>query len=154
MKVLLLKDVKTVGKKGEIVEVNDGYARNFLMKKGMAQQATAGVINETNQKNAAIARQKQKEYDEAVATAAELKGKNIKIAIKFGENGKPFGAVTSKEISQELANMGYDIDKKKINLKDSIKSAGVFDVEIKVYSGVNTEIKVTVYPDDGSECQN
>ena len=73
MKVLLLKDVKTVGKKGDIVEVNDGYARNFLMKKGLAQQATASVINETNQKNASIARQKQKEYEEAVATAESLK---------------------------------------------------------------------------------
>ena len=151
MKVLLLKDVKSVGKKGEIVEVNDGYARNFLMKKGLAQQATASVINETNQKNAAIARQKQKEYDDAVATANELKGKNIKIAIKFGENGKPFGAVTSKEISQELANLGYDIDKKKINLKDSIKTAGVFDVEIKVYTGVSATVKVTVCQADAQD---
>ncbi|MDE5990783.1 MAG: 50S ribosomal protein L9, partial [Clostridia bacterium] len=143
--------VKCVGKKGEIVEVNDGYARNFLMKKGLAQQATASVINETNQKNAALARQKQKEYDDAVATANELKGKNVKIAIKFGENGKPFGAVTSKEISQELANLGYDIDKKKINLKDSIKTAGVFDVEIKVYTGVNATIKVTVCQADAQD---
>ena len=151
MKVLLLKYVKTVGKKGEIVEVNDGYARNFLMKKGLAQQATASVINETNQKNASIARQKQKEYEEAVATAESLKGKTVRIAIKFGENGKPFGAVTSKEISQELSNLGYDIDKKKINLKDSIKSAGVFDVEIKVYAGVNAIIKVAVCPDDADK---
>ena len=72
MKVLLLKDVKSVGKKGEIVEVNDGYARNFLIKKDLAQQATAGVINETNQKNAALARQKQKEYEDAVAMASRL----------------------------------------------------------------------------------
>lgn len=151
MKVLLLKDVKSVGKKGEIVEVNDGYARNFLMKKGLAQQATASVINETNQKNAALARQKQKEYDDAVAMAKDLNGKNIKIAIKFGENGKPFGAVTSKEISQELANLGYDIDKKKINLKDSIKSAGVFDVEIKVYTGVSATVKITVCQADAQE---
>ncbi|MDE7215937.1 MAG: 50S ribosomal protein L9 [Clostridia bacterium] len=151
MKVLLLKDVKTVGKKGEIVEVNDGYARNFLMKKGLAQQATASVINETNQKNASIARQKQKEYEDAVATAKELNEKTIRIAIKFGENGKPFGAVTSKEISQELADLGYDIDKKKINLKESIKCAGVFDVEIKIYSGVNATIKVAVSPDDAEK---
>ena len=132
MKVLLLKDVKSVGKKGEIVEVNDGYARNFLIKKNLAQQATAGVINETNQKNAALARQKQKEYEDAVAMAKELDGKVISVIIKFGDNGKSFGAVTSKEISGELAKLGYDIEKKKINLKDSIKSAGVFDVELKV----------------------
>ncbi|MDE7329141.1 MAG: 50S ribosomal protein L9 [Clostridia bacterium] len=144
MKVLLLQDVKSVGKKGEIIEVNDGYARNFLMKKGLAQQATASVINETNQKNAAIARQKQKEYEEAVALAKELNGKVVKVAIKFGDNGKPFGAVTSKEISQALLAMGYDVDKKKINLKDSIKTAGVFDVELKIYSGVNALIKVEV----------
>ena len=147
MKVLLLNDVKTVGKKGEIVEVNDGYARNFLIKKGLAQQATAGVINETNQKNAAIAKQKQKEYEEALATAKELDGKVIDVVIKFGENGKSFGAVTSKEISIELAKLGYDIDKKKINLKDSIKTAGVFDVEIKVYTNVNATIRVDVKPE-------
>ncbi len=147
MKVLLTKDVKAVGKKGEIVEVNDGYARNFLIKKGMAQQATATVINETNQRNAALERQRQKEYEEAVALGKELKGKTIAIAIRFGENGKPFGAVTSKEISQELAKLGYEIDKKKINLKDSIKSAGIFDVEIKVHSNVNTMIKVEIKPE-------
>lgn len=147
MKVLLLKDVKTVGKKGEIVEVNDGYARNFLMKKGMAQQATAGVINETNQKNVALARQKQKEYEDALAMAKELDGKVIGIVIKFGDNGKSFGAVTSKEISSELLKLGYDVDKKKINLKDSIKSAGVFDVEVKVYTNVSATIRVEVKPE-------
>ena len=147
MKVLLLKDVKTVGKKGEIVEVNDGYARNFLMKKGMAQQATAGVNNETNQKNAALARQKQKEYEDALAMAKELDGKVIGIVIKFGDNGKSFGAVTSKEISSELLKLGYDVDKKKINLKDSIKSAGVFDVEVKVYTNVSATIRVEVKPE-------
>ena len=147
MKVLLLKDVKTVGKKGEIVEVNDGYARNFLMKKGMAPQATAGVINETNQKNAALARQKQKEYEDALAMAKELDGKVIGIVIKFGDNGKSFGAVTSKEISSELLKLGYDVDKKKINLKDSIKSAGIFDVEVKVYTNVSATIRVEVKPE-------
>lgn len=147
MKVLLLQDVKSVGKKGEIIEVNDGYARNFLIKKGLAQQATAGVINETNQKNAAIARQKQKEYESALATAKQLDGKTISIVIKFGDNGKSFGAVTSKEISLELAKLGYDVDKKKINLKDSIKTAGLFDVEVKVYANVSANIKVEVKPE-------
>ena len=147
MKVLLLKDVKSVGKKGEIVEVNDGYARNFLIKKNLAQQATAGVINETNQKNAALARQKQKEYEEAVAMAKELDGKVISVVIKFGDNGKSFGAVTSKEISSELTKLGYDIEKKKINLKDSIKTAGVFDVELKVYTNVSATIRVEVKPE-------
>ena len=147
MKVLLLKDVKSVGKKGEIIEVNDGYARNFLIKKGFAQQATAGVINETNQKNIALAKQKQKEYEDAVAMAKELDGKTISVVIKFGDNGKSFGAVTSKEIGAELAKLGYDVDKKKINLKDSIKTAGLFDVEIKVYPNVNATIRVEVKPE-------
>ena len=147
MKVLLLQDVKSVGKKGEIVEVNDGYARNFLIKKNLAQQATAGVINETNQKNAALARQNQKEYEDAVALAKELNGKSISVVIKFGDNGKSFGAVTSKEISAELAKLGYDIDKKKINLKDSIKSAGVFEVDLKVYTNVSSSIRVEVKPE-------
>lgn len=147
MKVLLLKDVKSIGKKGEIIEVNDGYARNFLIKKGFAQQATAGVINETNQKNAALAKQKQKEYEDAVAMAKELDGKTISVVIKFGDNGKSFGAVTTKEIGNELAKLGYDIDKKKINLKDSIKTAGLFDVEIKVYVGVSATVRVEVKPE-------
>ena len=144
MKVLLLQDVKAQGKKGEIVEVNDGYARNFLIKKGLAKEATAGVINETNQKNAQEAKRKAAELQAAKDIAAKLDTKEIEVAIKMGDNGKFFGSVTSKEIADVLLEMGYDIDKKKIIIKDTIKAAGVYGVEVKVYPGVSFTLNVKV----------
>lgn len=144
MKVLLLKDVKAQGKKGEIIEVSDGYARNFLIKKGLGQEATSAVVNETNQKKVAEDRKKQIEYDNAVESAKKLGGTKIIINIKSGDNGKLFGAVTSKEISEELQKIGFEIDKKKIVLKDTIKAAGMYEMEVKVYPGVVCSIKVNV----------
>ena len=144
MKVLLLQDVKAQGKKGEIVEVNDGYARNFLIKKGLAKEATASVVNETNQKNAQEAKKKAAELQAAKDIAAQLDTKEIVVAIKTGENGKFFGSVTSKEIADALAAIGYDIDKKKIIIKDAIKAVGVYGVEVKIYPGVSFTINVKV----------
>ena len=114
MKVLLLQDVKGQGKKGELIDVNDGYARNFLIKKKFAVEATASVINETKQKQAAEEKRRKDEYDNAVAQSKMLKGLAVDVRIRCGENGKLFGAVTAKEISERLAEIGYDIDKKKI----------------------------------------
>ena len=144
MKVLLLQDVKAQGKKGEIVEVNDGYARNFLIKKGLTKEATASVVNETNQKNAQEAKKKAAELQATKDIAAKLDTKEIEVAIKTGENGKFFGSVTSKEIADALAAIGYDIDKKKIIIKDAIKAAGVYGVEVKIYPGVSFTINVKV----------
>ncbi|MCR4874762.1 MAG: 50S ribosomal protein L9 [Clostridia bacterium] len=144
MKVLLLQDVKAQGKKGEIVEVNDGYARNFLIKKGLAKEATAAVVNETNQKNAQEAKKKAAELQAAKDIAAKLDTKEIEVAIKTGENGKFFGSVTSKEIADALLAIGYDIDKKKIIIKDAIKAVGVYGVEVKIYPGVSFTINVKV----------
>ena len=144
MKVLLLQDVKAQGKKGEIVEVNDGYARNFLIKKGLAKEATASVVNETNQKNAQEAKKKAAELQAAKDIAAKLDTKEIEVAIKTGENGKFFGSVTSKEIADALLAIGYDIDKKKIIIKDAIKAAGVYGVEVKIYPAVSFTINVKV----------
>lgn len=144
MKVLLLQDVKAQGKKGEIVEVNDGYARNFLIKKGLAKEATAGVINETNQKNAQEAKKKAAELQAAKDIAAKLDTKEVIVSIKMGDNGKFFGSVTNKEIADALLKEGYEIDKKKIIIKDPIKAAGVFGVEVKIYPGVSFTINVKV----------
>ena len=146
MKVLLLKDVKAQGKKGEIIEVNDGYARNFLIKKGMGIEATASIINEKKQKDESLARKKQQEYENAVELGKILSGKKIDVAIKCGENGKLFGALTAKEIAESLAKLGYDIDKKKIILKENIKATGCYDIEIKLYANVSTKIVVCVQP--------
>ena len=144
MKILLLSDVKGQGKKGEIIEVNDGYARNFLIKKGLAKEANAAVINETNQKNAAEAKKRQMELDAAKAMAKELEGKIVDIKVKCGETGKLFGAVTAKEISEKLEKMGFNVDKKKVVLKENLKSVGLFDVDLKLYQGVISKIKVKV----------
>lgn len=146
MKVLLLKDVKAQGKKGEIIDVNDGYARNFLIKKGMGIEATASIINEKKQKDESLARKKQQEYENAVELGKILSGKEIDVAIKCGENGKLFGALTAKEIAESLAKLGYDIDKKKIVLKENIKATGCYDIEIKLYANVSTKIVVCVQP--------
>lgn len=146
MKVLLLQDVKPQGKKGDIVEVNDGYARNFLIRKGLAKEATASVVNETNQRRAADEKRRREELENARQVAAKLNGTTVEIAIRCGENGKPFGAVTSKEIADRLAQTGYDIDKKKVVLKDAIKSVGNYEVELKLYTGVSAKITVAVRP--------
>ena len=146
MKVLLLQDVKGQGKKGEIIDVNDGYARNFLIKKKLATEATASVLNETKQKKAAEEKRRKEEYDNAVEQAKRLKGLAVDVKIRCGENGKAFGAVTSKEISERLAEIGYDVDKKKILLSDPIKSVGSYQVELRLMAGVNTFINVKVTP--------
>ncbi|MEG1535434.1 MAG: 50S ribosomal protein L9 [Clostridia bacterium] len=144
MKVLLLQDVKTQGKKGEIIDVNDGYGRNFLIKKGLGREATASVVNETNQRIAAEEKRKQQELSDAQATASQLNGKKIEVAIKCGESGKLFGAVTSKEIAESFSKMGYEIDKKQIVCKENIKLAGAYDIEVKLYPNVSCVVKVIV----------
>ena len=144
MKVLLLQDVKAHGKKGDIIEVSDGYAKNFLIKRKMAIQATNQVINETNQKKASELRKLEIEKQEAIKLAERLNGNTIIVEIACGDNGKMFGSVTAKEISDALLKSGYDIDKKKINLKEPIKSLGTFSVEVKVYANVTSTIKINV----------
>ncbi len=144
MKVLLLQDVKAHGKKGDIIEVSDGYAKNFLIKKKMAIQATNQVINETNQKKASELRKLEIEKQEAIKLAERLNGNTIIVEIACGDNGKMFGSVTAKEISDALLKSGYDIDKKKINLKEPIKTLGIFSVEVKVYANVTSTIKINV----------
>lgn len=146
MKVLLLQDVKPQGKKGDIVEVNDGYARNFLIRRGLAKEATASVINETNQRRAADEKRRKEELEAATQAADRLNGTTVEIAIRCGENGKPFGAVTAKEIADKLSQMGYDVDKKKVVLKDAIKMVGNYHVELKLHPGVTAKVVVAVKP--------
>ena len=145
MKVLLLKDVKAQGKEGDIIEVNDGYAKNFLIKKGLAAPASSKLINETEQKNAALARKKELEKIDAQKMADRMSGSVVKLAMSCGENGKMFGSVTTKEISETLYENGYDIDKKKIIIKTPIKTLGTYDVEVKVYANISTNISLIVH---------
>lgn len=144
MKVVLLQDVKSQGKKNEIIEVNDSYARNFLIKKNLAQQVTPQVLNELNQKKQAHEIKVKKEIEQARNLAKELEKEEFVIIAKIGENGKLFGSITVKEIEQAIIKKGFNVEKKQINLKESIKTVGQFIVELKLYQGVNCKIKIIV----------
>ena len=144
MKVVLLKDVKGTGKKGEVKEVSDGFAKNFLLKNGSAKVADASALNENKFQNDAAKYHKQQEFLAAKELAIKIEGKKITLSIKCGANGKTFGSVTSKEIADELAKIGISIDKKKIELKEPIKTAGISTVVAKVYPEVSAKFTVEV----------
>ncbi len=146
MKIILLKDVKGTGKAGEIKEVADGYARNCLIKKGLAEEATSVKINSLNIKKDAQDFHKQEEIKALKEQAKKLNGEKITVKIKCGENGKIFGSVTSKEIAESLSDKGFLVDKKKILLKEGIKSLGEYQVEVKFLPDVFAKIKVEVIP--------
>lgn len=143
MKVILKADVKGSGKKGDIIEVSDGYAKNFLLKKGLAEIATASGINEVNQKKAADAFHKAEEVKAMKELAAALKGQTAEVKIKVGENGKMFGSVTAANVAAALAEKGFNIDKKKIKM-DAAKTLGSFQAEIRLMENVVTKITVNV----------
>ena len=145
MKVILLDNIKGVGKKDEIINASDGYARNFLFPKKLAVEANTENLAKLNNKKEAAIYKKDKEKQEAEELAKKLKGIMLKIKVKSGENGKIFGGVTSKEISENLnAQYNLDIDKKKIELKETIKTLGGFVVTIKLYEGVVASLKIDV----------
>ncbi|MBD5092406.1 MAG: 50S ribosomal protein L9 [Clostridiales bacterium] len=145
MKVILLKDVKGTGKKGDVVEVNDGYARNFLIKKGMAQEGTAQNVFALEQRKKALNAKIAAERAEAQAIAEKLKDVTVKVSAKCGENGgRMFGSVTSEMISEAIKQLGYDVDKKKIDTKESIREFGTFEIVLRLYPEVTQTIKIEV----------
>lgn len=144
MKVILSENVKNVGRKGDIVNVSDGYANNFLFKNKLAVPASAGNLNINAQEKAAEAKRIKEETEAAQKIADQLKDITLNMGVKVGENGKTFGSVGGKEISDELAKLGYDIDKKKIELENPIKTVGTYMVSLKLYKGVTGKIKVDV----------
>lgn len=146
MKVVLLKDVKGTGKKGEIKEVADGFATNFLFKNNMAKRADNNAINENNMQKSAQNFHKQEEIKEAKALAKQIEGKLITLKIKCGANGKMFGSVTSKEIADALIKENIKLDKKKIDLKEPIKSVGVYKVVAKIYPEISATFSVDILP--------
>jgi large subunit ribosomal protein L9 len=144
MKVILLKDVKSVGKKGDVVNAADGYARNFLFPRKLAEEATDSNMHILNKKNETERKKKTAEIEEAQKLANDLKDKVVKIIGKAGENGKLFGAITSKDIAIALNKQcNLDIDKKKI-VTDTIKLLGTYEVEVKIYPEISTKVKVLV----------
>lgn len=144
MKVILLQDVKGQGKKGEVKEVNEGYARNFLIKKGLAEAATASKLNDLTQKKASADFHKAEEIKATQALAKEIDGKKFTVKIKAGQGGKVFGSVTGANISEALSASGYDIDKKKIVLNTPIKNVGLYTVELKLLEGIGAKISVEI----------
>ena len=144
MKVVLLQDVKGKGKKGELCNVSDGYARNFLFPKKLAVEADNSALNELKNREEAQAHHKKEELAAAQKTASMLDGKSVNIKAKAGAGGKLFGSVTSKEIAAEIKNsIGIEIDRKKMNVAD-IKNYGEYTAEIKLYPGVTATLTVKV----------
>lgn len=144
MKILLLQDVKGQGKKGEIINVSDGYANNFLLKKGLGKLATADTINSVAIHDKAVEKQKAAEKAAAEQAAKQLKGQLVRIVADKGAQGKLYGAITSKEIAEQLVKMGFNVDKKQIVLKEPIRVIGSYPVSVKMYAEISTQITVLV----------
>lgn len=144
MKVILLSDVKSVGEKGELINASDGYARNFLFPRKLAIEATESNLHIFNNKKEAERKKKLQEVEAAQKIADKLKGKEVKISVKAGENGRLFGSITGKDIAQALSKQHkIDIDKKKI-VTNTIRQTGTYDVEIKIYPEISTKVKVII----------
>ena len=145
MKVILLDNIKGVGKKDEIINASDGYARNYLLPKKLAVEANAENLSKLNNKKESAIYKKDQEKQNAEELDKKLKGIMLKIKVKAGENGKIFGGVTSKEISENLKSQyNFVVDKKKIELKDTIKTLGSFNVSIKLFEGITADLRVEV----------
>ncbi|MBQ4382871.1 MAG: 50S ribosomal protein L9 [Firmicutes bacterium] len=145
MKVMLLEDVKKLGKAGEVVEISDGYAKNFILPKKLGKEANADVLNQWKLKKGSEANRKAQEKQEALALAAKLEEKTVLLKVKGGENGRLFGSVTAQAIADALAQQhGIQIDKKKIQLKDAIKATGSYPVDIKLHPEATAKVTVRV----------
>ena len=143
MKVVLLKDLKGKGKKGDVVDISDGYALNFLIPQGIAKPGTSSNLNEAKQAKNAQAYHEEQNRLQSVALKEIIEKTQVKINVKCGANGKIFGSVTNKEISDALAKQNINVDKKKINTP-AIKDTGVFDIKIKLHPTVTANLKLEI----------
>ena len=145
MKVILLEDVKSLGKKGQIVNVSDGYARNMILPKKLGLEATPKNLNDLKLQKANEEKVAKEVYEAAQAFAKDLETKEIILTLKTGEGGRTFGSVSTKEISQATHDqLGLELDKKKMQLKEAIKSFGVYEVPVKVHPKVTATLRVKV----------
>lgn len=145
MKVILKQDVKNIGKKDEIHEVSDGYARNFLFPRGLAAVADAGALNVARTKEEAKAHHEAEARAAAQALAEKIKGKTVVVKVKGGASGKLYGKVTSKDVADALSRLiGAEVDKKKVEMQSNIKEFGSYDAAVRLYQGVSANFKVKV----------
>ncbi|MBQ9145301.1 MAG: 50S ribosomal protein L9 [Clostridia bacterium] len=144
MKVLLIKDVKGQGKAGDVINVSDGYARNFLLARKLAVEATGSALNEAKQRKESEVYQLNKRKEQAIADREKLSTATVTLKVRAGENGKIFGSVTGKEIAAALAEQGYVVDKKDVVIKDPIKQLGRLFVEVKLFTGITAKVNVVV----------
>jgi large subunit ribosomal protein L9 len=145
MKVILLEDIKGVGKKGQLLNAADGHARNFLIPKKLAVEATNSNLNELESKNKSEENKKQIILNEANAICEQLKGKVVKLSVKCGSNGKLFGSITNKEIKSAIfEQLSIEIDKKKIILSDTVKAVGEYKIEVKIHPKITANLILEV----------
>ena len=145
MKVIFMQDVKGSGKKGEVKNVSDGYARNMLLKKGLAVEATPQNLSELSGKQSSAAHKIDVEKQNAREIAEKINGKTVTVHAKAGANGKLFGAVTAAQIAEQIAaQYGCTVDKKRISLKSDIKNYGEYEAEIRLYTGIGAKVTVSV----------
>jgi len=144
MKIILLQDVQGTGKQGEIKEVKDGYARNALLPKGLAIEATKANLTMLEQKKASAQHKIDVAREAAEKTAKSLSGKTIKVSARAGEDGRLFGSVTAKDVAAALKQEGFDIDKKKLTVPGDIKNCGTYEAEAKLYTGVTAKFSLDV----------
>ena len=148
MKCILLADVKGVGKKDDIVEVSDGYARNFLLKKKLAVEATADNMNKNKLKKGSEAEHARRELEEAIANGKKLDGQTVKLAVKTGEGGRLYGAVTAMDVADAIQKAGFPVAKKNVTIKNPIKSCGTYEVTAKLHTKVSVKVNVEVVPEE------
>ena len=146
MKVILIDEVRGLGTRGDVVSVKDGYARNYLLPKNLAREATAGNLKSVEQERKKWAMLAQKEKEQASKAAEAVKGTKIVVSKRVGEGGQLFGSVTANEIADALAEKGFEVDKRRIELAHPIKTLGVHDVEVRLHKDVSAQIQVEVVP--------
>lgn len=144
MKVIFLKDVKGQGKKGDIKDISDGYAQNFLLPRGLARPATEGNVKTLENQNAAELKRKAQEKEDAILLGKKLEEMTITLKAKAGEGGRLFGAITSKQVAEAMEKSGVKVDKRKIEMQDPIRTLGVTQVPVKLHPEVKSTIKVQV----------
>ena len=144
MKIVLLKDVKGSGKAGDIIEAKQGYAQNYLIKNGLAKAADAAAVNENRAQKAAIEFHRQQQLKENRALREKIDGISVTLQVKSGDTGKFFGSVTNKEIADRLAELGYNVDKKKIVIQSGIKTAGVYPATVRISAEETAKISVNI----------